>query len=96
MKGVHIMNKVQCLTRAAAIVAVSDYILRNYHASNAKEYEVLGRALSYIQALTVNNDGSISYVTPHRRYTNETWRACALIDNAISYLREHDYDQQKL
>ena len=87
------MNKVQYLkARASAIDAITKNILRNYQASNARDYEILGRALSYIQALTVNNDGSISYCTPRRKYSDATWRACELIDNAI---KEHDYDQQK-
>lgn len=67
------------------------YILADYHPTNAKEFEILGRALCGCNGVTISDDGGIvnGYgYTRKRSYSNADWRANELIDDAIKNLKK--------
>lgn len=71
--------------RETLIHKIQEYIQLHYYPTNAKEFEVLGRAIYWTTAIAINEDGSITnaYKLCKRQYTNADWRAIELIDEAI-------------
>lgn len=78
-------NKEYQKKRNAVISWCRGYILDHCRATNAKDYEIAGRALCGCSAITFYDDGSIlnGYGYLHRTYSNADWRASELIDEAI-------------
>ena len=62
-----------------------EYILNSYKPTNAREYEILGRAIQGCNQIVLLDDFSIlnGYGYIHNRFTNADWRASELIDEAI-------------
>lgn len=75
--------------REEYIAKMRKLILSNYPAINAKEYEILGRAIQGCNQISILNDGSVYNAYNYsRKNTNATWRASELIDEAIKELEK--------
>lgn len=72
--------------RNLVISELQGYILDNYRATNAKDFEILGRALSGCRSIAILDDGSLynAYCYGKNR-TNAEWRASELIDEAMRH-----------
>lgn len=78
-------------SREILISQLRDFILGTYHPTNAKEFEILGRALCGCNGITILDDGGIMNgygYTRGRKYSNADWRANELIDDAIKNLKK--------
>lgn len=62
-----------------------NWLITTNRATNAKEFEILGRAIVGCSMIVVHPDNSITngYSYLNRRNSNATWRAAELIDSAI-------------
>lgn len=74
------------INREKTILKLQQTILNEYKPTNAKEFEILGRALSACYSIAILEDNSIYYTITKRAYTNADWRACELVNNAIKQL----------
>ena len=77
--------------RESLIDEMRKYILADYHPTNAKEFEILGRALCGCNGVTILDDGGVMNgygYTRRRSYSNADWRASELIDYAIKNLKK--------
>lgn len=77
--------------REALIDEMRSYILADYHPTNAKEFEILGRALCGCNGVTILDDGGVMNgygYTRRRSYSNADWRAIELIDESIRHLKK--------
>lgn len=73
--------------REEYIAKMRKLILSNYPAINAKEYEILGRAIQDCNQISILDDGSVYNAYNYgRKNTNATWRVGELIDEAIKEL----------
>lgn len=77
------------IERKMIVEYLQGYILENYHPTNAKEFEILGRAVVGCGGIALFDDGSIlnayGYIKSARRhYSNADWRASELIDEALN------------
>lgn len=76
--------------RSEYITKLRELILENYPATNAKEYEFLGRAIQGCNQISILEDGSVyNGYNYGKKNTNATWRASGLIDDAIKILEEN-------
>ena len=78
-------NKEYQKKRESIIAWCHNYIINTSRATNAKDYEIIGRAVMGLSSLTFYDDGSIAncYGYLHRTHSNADWRASELIDEAI-------------
>lgn len=62
-----------------------NWLIVTNRATNAKDYEILGRAICGCGMIVVQPDDSITngYSYLNRKNSNATWRAAELIDDAI-------------
>lgn len=62
-----------------------NWLITSNRATNAKDFEVLGRAIVGCSMIVVHPDNSITngYSYLDRKNSNATWRARELIDDAI-------------
>ena len=75
--------------REEYIAKLRKLILSNYPAINAKEYEILGRAIQGCNQISILDDGSVYNAYNYcKKNTNATWRAGELIDEAIKELEK--------
>lgn len=74
------------INREKTILKLQQTILNDYKPTNAKEFEILGRALSACRGIAILDDGSIYYTITKRNYTNADWRASELINEAIKQI----------
>ena len=75
--------------REEYIAKMRKLICADYPAINAKEYDVLGRAIQGCNQISILNDGSVYNAYNYaRKNTNATWRAGELIDDAIKELEK--------
>lgn len=75
--------------REEYIAKMRKLICADYPAQNAKEYEILGRAIQGCGQISILNDGSVYNAYNYgRKNTNATWRAGELIDEAIKELEK--------
>ena len=77
--------------REDLIDEMRSYILADYHPTNAKEFEILGRALCGCNGVTILDDGWIRNgygCTRRRSYSNADWRANELIEDAIKNIKK--------
>lgn len=73
--------------REEYIRKLRELILRNYPAINAKQHEILGRAIQGCNQISILDDGSVYNTYNYgRKNTNATRRAGELIDEAIKEL----------
>jgi len=78
-----------CDFREEYIAKMRKLILSNYPAINAKEYEILGRAIQGCNQISILDDGSVYNAYNYgKKNTNATWRASELIDEAIKELEK--------
>ena len=78
-------------SREILISELRKYILADYHPTNAKEFEILGRALCGCNGITILDDGGIMNGYGYargRKYSNADWRANELIDDAIKNIKK--------
>ena len=76
--------------RSEYIEKLRKSILENYPATNAKEYEFLGRAIQGCNQISILEDGSVyNGYNYGKKNTNATWQAGKLIDDAIKILEEN-------
>ena len=78
-------------SREILISQLRDFILGTYHPKNAKEFEILGRALCGCNGINILDDGGIMNGYGYargRKYSNADWRASELIDDAIKNLKK--------
>ena len=66
---------------------IRNHIINTYNPTNAKEYEILGRAIKGCECIGILGDGTL-YYPGKLKNTNADWRASELINNAIKEL-EH-------
>lgn len=75
--------------REIYIRKLRELIFSNYPAINAKEYEILGRAIQGCNQISILDDGSVYNAYNYgKKNTNATWRAGELIDEAIKELEK--------
>lgn len=75
--------------REEYIAKMRKLICADYPAQNAKEYEILGRAIKGCNQISILDDGSVYNAYNYgRKNTNATWRAGELIDEAIKELEK--------
>lgn len=77
--------------RQSLIDEMRSYIFTVYRPTNAKEFEILGRALCGCNGITILDDGGIMNGYGYargRKYSNADWRANELIDDAIKNLKK--------
>lgn len=77
--------------REALIDEMRSYIFTVYHPTNAKEFEILGRALCGCNGVALLDDGGVmnGYGYKHRRkYSDADWRAIELIDESMRHLKK--------
>lgn len=62
-----------------------NWLITSNRATNAKDFEILGRAIVGCSMIVVHPDGSITngYSYLNRKNSNATWKAGVLIDYAI-------------
>lgn len=78
-------------SREILISDLRKYILVDYQPTNAKEFEILGRALCGCNGITILDDGGIMNgygYTLGRKYSNADWRANELINDAIKNIKK--------
>ena len=80
------------MTRGEIITWLQNWIIVKISPTNAKEFEIYGRAIQGCFLISFKEDGSIynGYVYASRRNTNATWRAAEVIDEAI-----REYERRK-
>ena len=69
------------------------HIINTYNPTNAKEFEILGRAIKGCELIAIMDDGRL-YYPGKLKNTNADWEALRLINNAIKEL-EQWLDKQK-
>ena len=75
--------------REEYIAKMRKLICANCSTTNAKEYEIFGRAIKGCNQISILNDGSVYNAYNYgRKNTNATWRAGELIDEAIKELEK--------
>jgi len=78
--------------RKLIVEYLQGYIIEKYHPTNAKEYEILGRAVVGCECIALFDDGSILNAYRYgkrarRSYPNAEWRASELIDEALNHYK---------
>ena len=63
------------------------HIINTYTPTNAKEFEILGRAIKGCEVITIMYDGTL-YYPGKLKNTNADWEAMRLINNAIKELEK--------
>lgn len=73
------------MTIGEIITWCQNWIIVKSDPTNAKDFEIYGRAIQGCFLISFNEDGSIynGYAHDNRHNTNATWRAGELIDEAI-------------
>lgn len=71
--------------RVEAVKFSINYIIENYQPTNAKEFEILGRAIKGCELITIMYDGTL-YYPGKLKNTSADWEAMRLINNAIKEL----------
>lgn len=66
---------------------VRNHIINTYQPTNAKEFEILGRAIKGCECLTIMYDGTL-YYPGKLKNTSADWEVKRLIDEAIKELRK--------
>lgn len=81
--------------REECIAKMRKSILSNYTPVNAKEYEILGRAIQGCNQISILDDGSVYNAYDYdRKNTNTTRRAGELIDEAIKELEKEREEKE--
>lgn len=66
---------------------IINHIINNYNPTNAKEFEILGRAIKGCECIAILDDGRL-YYPGKLKNTHADWDAARLINNAIEELRQ--------
>lgn len=72
------------------VSSVRKIILGIYHPTNAKEFEILGRAIVGCEYLCIRDNKILNtyHTYQNRPYINADWRAVELIDRALKEIAE--------
>lgn len=72
------------MNKGEIITWCQNWLINTFHPTNAKEFEILGRAVIGCFKISVNELGGISSnYGSGIRHTNADWRASELVDRAI-------------